>query len=583
MQTVAHIREQIIKGLDEIRYQGLFLHDATLPDLKFQQDPYRHRPVYLIETLAAINVLVSNGILLFFGGHGGGKTTLAKLLGQLFFDKSEKEIEECILRGHPQLTEEKILGSLDIDQLMHPERRRDGRISVIWSQFVQSGWKIIDEVNRMSPYSQNIILSLLAEGIAKYYDQTYECGEFTLFATMNPKDEGSFELPLPFLDRFSLAIPVTMPDYESQQAIGLKDGRLNQPSLSFQGILQKDIRSIRREIDRVEIDESAKTLVDMIMEDSRLCSRTKKETNQNYHVNNGLCRSCRFCVAGSTCNKIQAPFSVRVRKDLIRYGKALAWYLGDPPLRNIHIQAIAPYAIWHRTIFNRDFLADRDIYKPKDDEKRRPIYQQPLAAAKQVVQEISNRMEKRRPLINAYRRLAAVGPANANDEMKMLREFRNDDLFIGYLFKEAARFTEPPFEPEKELEQAESVREIDAVITKFQTTYTLPEQSAWIAKAKEKSELIFDRSAKTKSFEVSPEQFQNILSTLQSEKFKRTVLDQLGDSLENMKPACDYTFRSPDRQDRIVLTLYLYGAEKNLECRITGSLTSDLYKRFASY
>ena len=43
---------------------------------------------------------------MLYGGHGGGKTTLAKYLGQIFCHLSKDKIEDCILRGHPQLTEE---------------------------------------------------------------------------------------------------------------------------------------------------------------------------------------------------------------------------------------------------------------------------------------------------------------------------------------------------------------------------------------------------------------------------------------------------------------------------------------------
>ena len=45
--------------------------------------------------------------MMLYGGHGGGKTTLSKYLGQLFCHLTKEKIEDCILRGHPQLTEEK--------------------------------------------------------------------------------------------------------------------------------------------------------------------------------------------------------------------------------------------------------------------------------------------------------------------------------------------------------------------------------------------------------------------------------------------------------------------------------------------
>ncbi|KKK41725.1 hypothetical protein LCGC14_1182550 [marine sediment metagenome] len=38
--------------------------------------------------------------MLLIGGHGGGKTTVVKLLGRMFTSKSLGEIENSIVRGH---------------------------------------------------------------------------------------------------------------------------------------------------------------------------------------------------------------------------------------------------------------------------------------------------------------------------------------------------------------------------------------------------------------------------------------------------------------------------------------------------
>jgi MoxR-like ATPase len=69
-----------------------------------------------------------------------------------------------------------------------------GEEEVVWRQFILNFWKIIDEVNRLTPYAQDILLSLLAEGQIKYYDSIININKFTLFATINPQDVGTFEL-----------------------------------------------------------------------------------------------------------------------------------------------------------------------------------------------------------------------------------------------------------------------------------------------------------------------------------------------------------------------------------------------------
>ena len=214
-------QSKIIDILDDLRSSNTYVHNDIIDGIEFSHSDYVTRPVYLVETLATVNALVPNGTMLLYGGHGGGKTTLCKILGQNFTNKTSNQIEEAILRGHPQLTEEKILGRLNLKQMFDPASiPDDGNIEVHWNEFVKSQWKIVDEVNRLSPYAQNILLSLLAEGVVKYLNQSRSVHGYTVFATMNPKDEGNFELPMPFMDRFAIALPITMPDYASMQTIG---------------------------------------------------------------------------------------------------------------------------------------------------------------------------------------------------------------------------------------------------------------------------------------------------------------------------------------------------------------------------
>ncbi|MFX1328646.1 MAG: hypothetical protein ACFE91_10995 [Promethearchaeota archaeon] len=72
-------------------------------------------------------------------------------------------------------------------------------------------WKIIDEVKRLTPYAQDILLSLLAEGTVKYYDSITNINKYCLYAVINPHDIGKFELSQPILDRFGISVPITTP------------------------------------------------------------------------------------------------------------------------------------------------------------------------------------------------------------------------------------------------------------------------------------------------------------------------------------------------------------------------------------
>jgi energy-coupling factor transporter ATP-binding protein EcfA2 len=86
-QTLANI----IKALDRLRVSSLYVHNAELEGAKFSVPELKGRKVYLVETLAVLNALVEKGTMLLYGGHGGGKTTLSKYLGQLFCHYSKEK------------------------------------------------------------------------------------------------------------------------------------------------------------------------------------------------------------------------------------------------------------------------------------------------------------------------------------------------------------------------------------------------------------------------------------------------------------------------------------------------------------
>ena len=359
----------IVRSLDRLRNENLYVHNEELPGASFYSDRLKGRKVYLVETLAVINALVERGTMMLFGGHGGGKTTLAKYLGQIFCHLTKDKIEDCILRGHPQLTEEKILGSLDFAQITNNKPlNKYGKIDVVWNSFVDSKWKIIDEINRLSPYAQNILLSLLAEGTVKYQDESRIIPPFTLYATLNPKDNANEELSLPFKDRFALALPITMPDYDSFSTIGKRDKNSRDKLEEY--LPNIDLSEVQKDIKSISYTSEAELFINYIIASYRLCMRASKESNDTLSVDKNLCENCRMKGEEKVCNKIKQPLSVRVKEDLYRYGKALAWFLGAPQVTTEHIMTLAPYMIWHRTVLSKKFtLSLTEAWKDESSKK----------------------------------------------------------------------------------------------------------------------------------------------------------------------------------------------------------------------
>ena len=364
----------IIRALDRLRNESLYVHNEELPGAHFYSGKLRGRKVYLVETLAVINALVERGTMMLYGGHGGGKTTLSKYLGQIFCKLTKEEIEDCILRGHPQLTEEKILGSLDFAQITgNKPLNKNDRIDVIWNTFVESKWKIIDEINRLSPYAQNILLSLLAEGSVKYHDESKIVPPFTLYATLNPKDNANEELSLPFRDRFAMALPITMPDYDSFSTIGKKD-KNDRPKLK-EFLPHFDLSTIQHEITSLTYTDEAELFINYIIASYRLCERASKESNDNLSVDKSLCENCHMNAPEKVCCKIKQPLSVRVKEDLYRYCKALAWFLGDPQVTVQHVIILAPYMIWHRSVLSKKYILSlTEAWKDESGKKQTANY-----------------------------------------------------------------------------------------------------------------------------------------------------------------------------------------------------------------
>jgi len=80
----------------------LFVHSKNLDIKYYDETDKKVQTKFLPEilTLCVLNAIVPNSAMILSGGHGGGKTTLIKLLGRMFTGESLNEIESSIVRGH---------------------------------------------------------------------------------------------------------------------------------------------------------------------------------------------------------------------------------------------------------------------------------------------------------------------------------------------------------------------------------------------------------------------------------------------------------------------------------------------------
>ncbi len=446
MSIEEKLRDKIWLAIKKIEEEKIFVHSEPLK-VRIREGEEVSLP--LVTTLTTVNALVSRGAMLLYGGYGGGKTTLVKLLGRLLTGLSLKDIEASIIRAHPQLTEEKMVGRLDVGRLL-----KEGAEDIVWRNFIKSFWKIIDEVNRLSPGAQDAIFSILSEGIAKYFDGIYETKDYVLYATINPRDVGTFPLGLPFLDRFGLAVPISSPAFdELSDLTETIDERLHEyDDARIPGILTIDELIVAWNLaSRIPLSMEAKLFISALARELSLCARTLKETGAFLQLTETICRGCHFNTENAICNKVYTPLSVRAVKDITRYSKALAWLLGLNYVPLGVVLAIAPFVIWHRISISPKFL-----------EK---FYGNAFKAVKNLVNEAFKNFIRRLPLYHAFINLE-MGAGDMG-VVNTLREASASDLIVSMdLYPTAELLTRKEYQALiRDLTDAIEKEDLDSIMT----------------------------------------------------------------------------------------------------------------------
>ena len=413
------LRKKVWKIINLTQANQLFVHSKNL-EIKYVDEESKKVKTKLLPeilSLCVLNAIVPNSAMLLIGGHGGGKTTLVKLLGRMFTANSLHEIESSIIRGHPQLTEEKLVGTLKLGKLMH-----EGEEEVVWRQFVINFWKIIDEVNRLTPYAQDILLSLLAEGTVKYYDSIIQISKYSLYATINPQDIGTFELSEPFLDRFGISVPISMP---GSHDLGLILTGKDEKYSGFDELIQvpkilmiDELMEIWYYVNKIPSIAEVNNYMHAIIREFTLCDRIDKGNTEDLKPSTGLCSGCHFDTAQNVCNKIDSILSVRVAKDLLRYSKALTWLLGLNQFDVNIVNTIAPYVISHRAAFVK-----RELDKS-------PYWGNKYEFSRNLLNNIQKRFKNRElnyEIAEKYRE----GNAEKTD-LTELKKYQKNDLIVKY-------------------------------------------------------------------------------------------------------------------------------------------------------
>ena len=382
---------------------------------------------YPLNSTLLFGVMTSlvNGKQLIYGEYGLGKTTSSENIISMLYGFPKEVVLASSLKGNPEQTEEKMIARPNLGDL------NKGIETVIWSDFVLVGPKIIDELNRMPASKQNILLEGTDRGIWKYLNDFLQNDALAIYSTSNYKDSGNTEVIPPLLDRFDVAVESKHPGINNlryrrvaSKADALYDPEIAEKMFSVMAS-EKDYATMNKKIRNLRLDYNArlKSRINLDLLDVEEQSAAKDEI-MNIKVNKeghmfydlfttemtscqvyGQKRSNEECKTGChfssyMCNKVSNCLSVRSDSSIKNYGAALAWLLGKKEVTDEHLAAVLPYTIWHKTQFKKEYLDEFETQERKD-----PLQ---LHVAKQSVDAMKMRFAELKPLqedmINAMRK-----------------------------------------------------------------------------------------------------------------------------------------------------------------------------------
>jgi len=378
------------------------------PDLEVKGERYNSALLFGILTA------LYGGKELIIGEPGLGKTTSAEYISCLLYRYPLGTIWGSEVSGHPEQTEEKIVGRPDLGAL------NQGREVVVWSNFVQLPVKIVDEINRLPETKQSMILDGVDRGNWEYLNEIVINDEYVLFATANYQDRGTNTIIAPLVDRFDVMVesrhpgpnlafqigrrsrldnPLRHPEFErrfqellrSQVPYHEKLPRLEELSEAFgsyleekvgvKGLSKEERLRIRRQIAEIPLDLDANAFLRMVLAELSFCyrygqKRSVEQCPEGCHYTGYLCYHVKNCASN------RLPISV------IGYSQALAWFLEDDEVDLEHVRTVLPFTLAHRVQWRDSYISK------KEGEGRNDPLQ--IYLAKEATEEIFHRYNEQR-------------------------------------------------------------------------------------------------------------------------------------------------------------------------------------------
>lgn len=356
------------------------------PDIEIKGEPYNS--AILLSLLTGL----TKGKELIIGEPGLGKTTSAEFICSLVYQFPLGVIWGSEVSGHPEQTEEKIIGRPDLGKLNRGEE------DVVWTNFSQVPVKIVDEINRLPETKQSMILDGVDRGNWEYLNEMIINDEYCLFATANYQDGGTNTLIAPLVDRFDVIVESRYPGANLSFLIGKSRGKehiLRHPkyekdlyrvlkskiayekkipkleeicnafgeyvheTLKVKPLRREDRDRIRTEMGSLDLDLDASAFARMLLAELSFCERYGQKRivencEEGCHYTGYLCRQIKNCASN------RLPTSIKL------FSQGLAWLLGDSEIDIEHVKAVMPFTLSHRIQWKDEVLSQKERAKRDD-------------------------------------------------------------------------------------------------------------------------------------------------------------------------------------------------------------------------
>jgi hypothetical protein len=381
------------------------------PDMEIKG--VRFNTALLFGILTALN----RGKELIIGEPGVGKTTSAEFIGSLVYQIPVGVIWGSEVSGHPEQTEEKIVGRPDLGKL------NKGIEEVVWTHFSQVPVKIVDEINRLPETKQSMILDGVDRGNWEYLNEMIINEEYCLFATANYQDQGTNTIIPPMIDRFDVLVESRHPgpnisylvgenwqkesilrhsqlekefgevmnrktSYQAKlpqvEAVCSRYGEYLDARLGCKSLSRGDREAIHTETRQINFTQDASAFTRMVLAELSFC----------YH--HGQKRTVESCVEGCHytgyfCHEIKNCASNRLPMSIRNYSQSLAWLLQETEVGIEHVKTVIPHTLAHRIQWKDEYLSRMEKSKRND-----PFM---IFLAKAAVRDVLRRYDEQRDRI----------------------------------------------------------------------------------------------------------------------------------------------------------------------------------------